>query len=241
MKTGFRLGLVLLVVTVLGSGCTHPLDVKNLSSYQNMQINPLNSPITIGVVPSTEDIHSQRLIKGVGTSLQKYSARVLLPYTPLGNAKVADVVANIKIRPEYKGSGWNFLINWPGFLVWAPAVNGYVYKVNFNIDIMLTKGSDNSKIDSWSIPVDLDLRHADINRTWTEIGWLEVSAIPFISGFIFTQYDTSVTPILMDKIESPIGDYIAQEIVAHINGSLGVSVSHIYLPLDLAGVAMDAR
>ena len=68
-------------------------------------------------------------------------------------------------------------------------------------------------------PVNLNLRHADISRTWTEIGWLEWSVIPFIGAFVFIRYDKGVTPILMDAIQDPIGDYIAQEIVVRINNT----------------------
>lgn len=215
-----EISMILALAAILGSGCAHQLEVKNLRSYQNMQMNPLEKPITIGVVPSTEDIDSKRLMKGVGTALGKYSATVLLPYSPT-SARKADVIAKIAIRPEYKGSGWNFLINWPGFLIWTPAWHGYVYKVNYDVEIMLTKGGDNSKIDSWSIPVKLNLRHAEMNRTWTEIGWLEWGVIPLVGGIVFTQYDPGVTPILVDKIEVPIGDYIAQEIITRINNSGG--------------------
>lgn len=240
MKTRF-VGpvMVVLMAVIFGSGCAHQLEVKNLRSYQNMQMNPLHKPLTIGVVPSTEDIDSQRLMKGVGTALQKYSATVLLPYSP-GSVTKADVVAKIAIRPEYKGSGWNFLINWPGFLIWAPAWNGYVYKVNYSIEVMLTKGGDNSKIDSWSIPINLNLRHAEMDRTWTEIGWLEVGVIPLIGGIVFTQYDPDVTPILVDKIEVPIGDYIAQEIITRLNNSGGFTyLLPVVQPISLA--ALPAR
>ncbi len=228
--------VIALLTLVIGLGCTHQLEVKNLRSYQNLQMNPLQKALVIGVVPSTEDIHSQELMKGIATALGKYSATVLLPYSP-GSAKKADVVANIAIRPEYKGSGWNFLINWPGFLIWTPAWNGYVYKVNYNIEIMLSNGADNSKIDSWSIPIKLNLRHADFDRTWTEISWLEVSGIAFIGGILFTQYDDDVTPLLVEKIAVPIGDYIAQEIVNRINNSgRFVYIQPVAPPVSLAAI-----
>lgn len=208
----------LLVAVIFSSGCAHELTVKNLRTYQNHQINPLCKPLTIGVVQSSGDEDLQQLVNGVGTALQRNSATVVLPYR-VGQGAPADVVASIAIRPEYKGSGWNFLINWPGFLVWAPAWNGYVYKANYDVQIVLTKGSDNSKISSWSMPIKLDLRQAEIDRTWTEIGWLEWGITPLIGGFVFIRYDTDVTPILLDKIEAPIGEYIAKEIIARINNS----------------------
>jgi len=65
-----------------------------------------------------------------------------------------------------------------------------------------------------------------MGRTWTEIGWLEWSIIPFISGFVFIRYDNDITNLVLDKIQTPIGDYIAQEIVSRINnfGDLGLIV-----------------
>ncbi len=41
--------------------------------------------------------------------------------------------------------------------------------------------------------------------------------IAFISGLIFISYDDDVTPVVAEKIEVPIGDYIAQEIVNRLN------------------------
>lgn len=181
-----------------------------------MDISPLNNPLTIGIDSSIGDRDSQVIVKGVGTALQRHSATVLPPYFPASDHK-ADVVANIAIRPECKGSGWNFLITFPGFLIWTPAWHGYVYEVNYDVDITLTRCSDNRNIDSWSIPINLNLRHAGIDRTWTEIGWLEFGVIPFVGGLIFIQYDTDVTPILTEKIEAPIGEYIAQQIITRIN------------------------
>ncbi len=214
--------MVAMFVLFLG-GCTHQLDVKNLRSYQNMSLASLEKTATIGIIATTDDIHSQKLVKAIARELAKYSANVLLPYSPAGSRKV-DVIGRISIRADYKGSGWNFLINFPGFLIFTPAWHGYIYKVNYDVDIQLAKASDNKEIDSFTIPVHLNIRHAGINRTWTEISWLEVGAIAFIGGIVFTQYDHNVSPLLLDKIDSPIGDYIAQEIVNRINnfGDLGL-------------------
>lgn len=207
-----------IAVIALCAGCAHTLECKNLNEYQKSHMTPLARPLTVGVVATPDCAESQKIGKGVGRALTSYSAKVLLPYDP-SSKEPADVVANLALTQEYKGSGWNFLINWPGFLVFAPAWNGYVYKANFQVDVNLTKGANNEPIDSWSMPINLDLRHAEIDRTWTEIGWLEVGIIPLIGGIVFTGYDTDVTPVLLDRIESPIGDYIAQEIVTRINKS----------------------
>ena len=53
------------------------------------------------------------------------------------NSSMVDFIVKLDIPTEYKGSGWNFLINFPGFLIFTPAWNGYVYKVNHTVDILL--------------------------------------------------------------------------------------------------------
>ena len=147
------------------------------------------------------------------------------------------------IEAAHEGSGCNFLVNWPGFLIWTPAWNGYIYKVKYTINCTLTKGANKETIDQFKIPIALNIRHAAINRTWTEISWLEVSAIAFVGGLVFISYDESVTPLVSEKIETPIGRYIAQEIVKRINAHGGLTYIHLRgqaLELALPGSVMPA-
>lgn len=211
----YFIGIIALLCVVTVMGCSHSLEIQNLSSYRSLQINPLSKPVKIGIISNVEDPSARRLLKSVGSSLSK-EATVFLPYSLTSPNKV-DIVAKVNILPEYKGSGWNFLVNWPGFIIFAPALFGYGYKVDYMVDVFLTQASNNEKIDSFTIPISLDVRHAAINRTWTEISWLEVGAIALIGGLAFTQYDAKITPLVMEKIDIPIGDYIAQEIIGRIN------------------------
>jgi len=211
--------LALLAAVSLASGCAHSLTVKNLDKYQTFTANSLKQRLSIGIAPVGQT--DQKLLNGIAGQLGTFQANVVMPYT--ASAKQADVVAAIAVDSKYEGSGWNFLINFPGFLVFAPAWHGYVYEVSHTINVQLNRGSDNEQIDTFTIPVVLDIRHADIDRTWTEISWFEVGAIAFVGGIIFVQYDDDVTPLLADKISTPIGTYVAQEIVNRINryGGLG--------------------
>ncbi len=223
MGKGFgSICIATVMVVVFLSGCTHQLEIKNLRSFQNMDLNSLEKKCCVGIVSSADDIYARILVKGVAKELAKCGADVCMPYMT-GTSKKVDVVAKISVRPEYKGSGWNFLINFPGFLIFTPAWNGYVYKVNYDVDVLLTKASNGEKIDAFDLPIHLNVRHADFNRTWTEISWLEVGAIALIGGIVFIGYDDNVSQLVADKIEIPIGDYIAQEIASRINsyGELG--------------------
>lgn len=146
----------------------------------------------------------------------------MMPYFSAG--KRADVIASIGVKSVYGGSGWNFLINWPGFLIFTPAWHGYNYKVSHTIDVQLNRGDDSTQFASFSLPVVLNIRHADMNRTWTEIGWLEWGIIPFVGGFVFISYDDNVTPLVAEKVAIPVGTYVAQEIVNRINGYRDLSI-----------------
>ncbi len=109
-----------------------------------------------------------------------------------------------------------------------------MYSVNYDIDVTLTKAADKSQIDMFKFPIELDVRHASMNRTWTEVSWLEVGVIALIGGVIFTSYDDKVTSLTLDKASLPVGDYIAQRIVTSINKSKKVSG----LTLDPAGAML---
>ncbi len=221
MKRCFTLGrysIVSLIAVVL-TGCAHDLEVRNIVNYQSVTIAPPQANTRMGIIPTTTDVHSELLIKQIGIELGNYLPEVLLPYSRR-SARSVDVIAQILVKPKYKGSGWNFLIEWPGFLIWTPAWHGYVYKVYYDIEISLMDASDSKVIDTLQLPIYLNVRHADMSRTWTEISWLEVSAIAFVSAFVFIGYDDDVSAILLQKYKTTLGDYVAQKIMESLDANL---------------------
>jgi len=217
---GILLPFLILATLLITVGCSHQLTVKNIDKYQNVEINSLNKPLTIGIVGNYSKPDGQNLLDGIAASLESYSAKVIKPYT-LNSQSEADVVATIAVRSSYEGSSANFWINFPGFLLWAPAWNGYIYEVNHVIDVKLANAGG-GQFEKFSIPIELDVRHADINRTWTEISWFEFGIIAFVSGFAFMNYDEKVTPLLATAIQKPVGNYVSQQIIKRINDHLNV-------------------
>jgi hypothetical protein len=200
-------------------GCAHNLEVKNLNSYHNTVMQPLLKPAVVGITTTSGDFDCRRIVRAIAQELGKYSAETVFPYAPAGSKKV-DVVANIDVKPKYEGSGANFFISWPGFLIWTPAWNGYVYNVTFDVNVSLAKSATGEQIDQFTIPLNLDVRHADMNRTWVEgAGWFFWTTPAFIGAFFHIRYDDNVTTLLLNKVELPLADYIAQEIVNRINKS----------------------
>ena len=78
-----------------------------------------------------------------------------------------------------------------------------------DFQIALSDGRTNKPIDNFIVPIKYNMRHAAMNRTWTEIGWLEVGAIPFVGGFFFIQYDDNVTELLLQKVKGDVGNLAA--------------------------------
>jgi hypothetical protein len=198
-------------------GCQHSLAIKNLDTYRRQGVVS-ETPVSVGLIVHTNDEPSSRIGEGIAAGLRNSSTDVLYPYAPAGSRKV-DVQADVTIQPSYKGSGANFFINFPGFLIFTPAWNGYVYKVDYDVAVSLKRAADHAQIGSFSLPIKLNVRHADYNRTWTEISWLEVGAIALGGGIAFIQYDDHVSPLVADAAKSTLGTYIAQEIVQKMNCS----------------------
>lgn len=207
-----------IVGLVLLSGCSHQLEVKNLHHYQANSLVSLPKHLSIGVITPNEPQNGQTLVTGTANALTKYAGNVVYPYLP-NSLQPVDVVTKISVSPNHRGSGWNFLINWPGFLIFTPAWHGYVYHPTYDVGVELISASNQQLIDSFTIPIELDVRHAEMDRTWTEISWFEVSIIALVGGIVFTQYDDDVTPPLEREVKGTIGDYIAQEIVKRVASS----------------------
>jgi len=183
---------------LLLAGCAHPLEIRNLDQYRSLaRGEPLERQTVIGAIASAPDEESLRLIKLVGTALGKYSARVVQPYTERDAGKV-EVLARISVTPRYEGSGGNWFVNLPGLLVLAPTWNGYAYTVGYEFQVLLTRAWDNAKLDSFTVPVSLDVRHS--------------------SGMLLSSgYNPEVTEPTVDKGGEAVADYVARDIVKRLN------------------------
>lgn len=215
-RPGMQACLALLVFFL--SGCTHPLEVRNLSSYEAPVFTFFEKPVTIGITGRTKGMDEDRLLKVVVHTLRASSVKVVMPYAESPERPV-DLVVDIDIKSDYAGSGMNFLRNFPGFLVFAPAWNGYAYEVKHTVNVRLSEpGLD--PFAQFSLPVKLRLRHADINRTWVlGGGYLTCGIIPLITGFEYVSYDENLTPLVTDVVEGPLGRYIAAAIVNRIKAN----------------------
>jgi hypothetical protein len=189
------------------SGCVHTLEIVNLPpAVARAEGNA--PPLVIGVKGDRTPDDAQGYVEAIAKSLQLHpiAQRVIYPWTP---ASRVDVVVDVSVAPAYDGSGVNFLVNFPGFLVWAPAWNGYVYHAIPRTRVELRREGGAGVPETLAWEHDYQFRQADIGRTWTELSWLEVGAIALVGGVVFTRYDTDQTPAFIKEVAPTYGEGIA--------------------------------
>jgi hypothetical protein len=212
----FPLLFVLVGFFIVTTGCSHSLRITNLNEYYTLSTTPpKKETVKLGVTSSSAtDIQGSRYVDAILDGLRRNSSveKVIYPYNQAIHQGMVDLTMDITIIPYYSGSGSNFLVNWPGFLIFAPAIWGYGYNAEIDTKVNVIRVKDNLS-HQINIPTKWKFRQAEIDRTWTEIGWFEVSLIPFIGGIVFTQYDTDVTDEFITKVAPNYGTYVAKKIL----------------------------
>lgn len=203
---------LLLAAALAGTGCSHAMHVTNLDSYRPMPSPPTVPARSVGLTArNLDDPEVRGYVDGIAEGLRRDASfeRVVYPFDPRAGHDV-DVVFDVQVVTTYAGRGSNFLVNWPGFLIFAPAIWGYGYEASIVTKALVW--TRDGATNALEIPTVYDFRHASIGRTWTELGWLEVSIIPFIGGIVFTRYDAGATPQFVSLVAPSYGAYVAQRL-----------------------------
>ncbi len=209
----------------LFAGCSHNLHITNSNDYFAPPAALASQAIKLGVTSSSiSDPQNNQYISAVVDALQKNSSieRVIYPYNQAIHKDIADAVVDISINPRYSANGSNFFVNFPGFLIFAPAIWGYGYNAEIETLATVTSQKDGQSREI-KIPITYHFRHAAMNRTWTEVSWFEVGIIALVGGVAFTSYDTNVTGEFIQKASPNYGPYVAKKIVETVCDCLHTS------------------
>lgn len=213
--------LCLVSFAFLFAGCSHGLHITNLNENFSAPPPSLISSPTIGI-KSSNDTHAQnsKYISAIVDSLKRTGGfeKVIYPYNQPLNEEI-DIILELTVIPTYSGNGSNFFVNWPGFIIFAPAIWGYGYTADIQTFATATYLYNNS---SQEIRVDTkyNFRQAEIDRTWTELGWLEIGIIPLIGGIAFMQYDHDVTNEFIAQVSYSYGPFVANKIISSLPQNL---------------------
>jgi hypothetical protein len=158
-------------------------------------------------------MQKSKYVNAIVDALQRTGSftRVIRPYIDAAHRDQVAAVVDITVNPRYSGSGTNFFVNFPGFLIWAPAIWGYGYVAEIETTAIIKKKDGSTQ--QVAIPTKYYFRQAEIDRTWTEISWLEVGVIALIGGIVFINYDDDVTDEFIAKVSANYGPHVGSKIV----------------------------
>lgn len=212
----------LFAMLILFTGCSHNLRITNLNENFTHPVSPPQETVTIGVVGAqmNDPVNSGYLFSVVSALRGSGNFdRVIYPYSHSSHGSEVEAIVQISILPEYDGNASNFFVNFPGFLIFAPAIWGYGYQADIATMVDISY-PDLKKSEHSEIHLTYTFRQSEIDRTWTEIGWLEVGIIPLIGGFVFTQYDPDVTEPFISEVSPNYGRYVSTKITESLYSTL---------------------
>lgn len=223
------LGLAL--VATLDTACSHDLQIRNLSQYTTpVKLYGTDARPNIAVLPyaGTQDglfyfnavVERLNASRGIGEVRTDYIASKQGSYQP-------DLILQVIPQVDYRSSGWNFLINWPGFLIFTPAWNGYIYRADILTQVAISD-RDGRDLGTTSIPISYNIRHAELDRTiFTGLTWFEVSLLAFGGGIYNANvFDRDLIGGLQAQIKDNYASYVGNQIQPKILAAadaLGVS------------------
>ena len=208
------------------SACSHQLEIKNehLYSCATKICNIEKKPI-VAILPfsgSQDDLFYFNAIVN-RLSMAPNIKEFYTDYNPSregSSENRPDFILSVRPSVKYESSGWNFPINWPGFLIFTPAWNGYVYSADIMtfIDIQDKNGNVVNQIE---IPMSYDIRQAEMDRTvFTGLTWLEVSVLAFGGGIYNANvFDRDIIGAFQLQVKDNYTNYVMNELLSKVNAS----------------------
>jgi hypothetical protein len=203
-----------ILVLALAS-CTHSMKIKNLDAYTFVAA-PAGKGLVISLQNGAIGSDEHELFSFVRESLAVHPAveRVVVLERDT-EPEPSSVVARLAPATKYDGSGWNYLITFPGFLLFTHAWNGFLYEadVTTDVEVRLPNGGE---VVRRSIETKYDLRFCDFDRgAATSSGWYTpgYGGINLLIGFAMMNYDEDATPEFLEAVRTAYGRFIANQIV----------------------------
>ena len=214
-----RGSLALLLCALLSGGCNHALRVTNLDDYTvaarpTSDAEPLDVRLAVfSGAPEAQfwfDTIVERLRRDPGI-------RELRTADEAANFE-ADRILAITPTVRHRSSGWNFWINWPGFVVLLPASHGYMYRIEVITRVAIYDAKGRPR-EQFELPVSYHLRHADMDRaSFANLGWLFLSFTAFIGGIWNVRvFDDRLIEPTHEIVRDNYADFVAAEIVPRLS------------------------
>ncbi len=207
--------LIALLVAFLILGCTYALKVTNEGDFEP-ETATLKQQVKLGVLNTNDD-----LLNGVVNKLQmdQNIAEVKIINEKNSNVDV-DYMQKLERKAKYRASGQNFIITFPGFILFAHAWAGYKYYVDIATNAtLLDKNGKILRKATFKTPYEIRYTSFARGATTSLCGWIlpPYGGLDIIAGAFFAGgFDHRGTDEFYDKIKDSYSSYIASKIVAQI-------------------------
>lgn len=215
-KVTFRLVLISFCL-VAASGCSHSLTIKNLQDYcVPICIEESEKKINMGIKPTSGNSdqiwYANAIVENL--NVRREIGKLNSNYVEGRCNFSPNYILSIEPQAEYKSSGWNYLVNFPGGIIFTPAWNGYVYYVNITTNVVIC-GEDGNELNKFTVDTRYSIRHSEFDRTWYPLFSFNVlnSLGGFYTAFV---YDSDITPEVKADIKTNYSSYIVDKIMNKI-------------------------
>ncbi len=233
MKRQAKWGYYLTLIVLLTAGCSYPLRITNEKDFiaAQPQIKPLKT-VTIGFLPIEETIFKEKLLNSVVEEIGRSSIvdAVKKDYQ-IGSGVKADYVCALSQTMKFSASGQNFLITFPGFLVFTHAMVGYKYYIDITTKSNLLDPTNGNIISEASIITSYEIRYTSFARGAASslIGWLAPGwgLLDVFTGMVFaTDYDQRATQDFIQRAEFTYKTFVSRKIIEQITKYQKIALSN---------------
>ena len=217
MKTNIKNVIAVVLLPFLAIGCTHTLKTTK-GPMTPAAAARLERPVRLGFTSVGSDRLLEAAVKKVKQDASIADAKE--DFKPGGDYK-PDFVCQLAEDSQFKASGQNFFITFPGFIVFSHALVGYKYKADITTHSTLLDAKSNvvSQVD---IKTPYEFRHCSFARGAAAgcCGWLApgYGAAAIIPGAIFaSSYDKRATSEFLEKAAPSYSSYVASRILDQLS------------------------
>lgn len=201
------------------AGCAHSLEVCNIDRFRDTTEEDFSkSGAKVNVIcKSIGDASAWAYCEHLSTQLARKGGYAVK--TVGGGDAETDFTVQCDVQFDESGNGMNFLVSWPGFIIFTPAWLGYSYNVDISVHCKIMSSTTDDTIGEFNERQDLHIRYADFGTTWgaTGAGWLFSTVSAAINGIFVIGYDNDITPELYTQAYPILCETIASKCIAVIN------------------------
>lgn len=222
MKRGIWLALGVAVFGLLG--CSSELAWTNSGAYRTVAFDTSREGLLVLLENASSTEESELLCLQVAQALATrggYRVR----YMAAGNVK-ADVRLRMSVTAQHRGKVSNIFVSFPGYLIFTQGWLGNGYTVDYDVTCAITNAVTGESIGTVRVPIQMELRHTDVGRSWADCLIWPVAPLSLINGLYCTTYDKDITPQLNTLAYPTLGEHIAAQLIARINVEPGQASAH---------------